>query len=65
MGKLENKIAVVTGAAMGNGEGIAKVFADQGAHVLLWDISDQVFDTAKAIEASGGKAAAYKVGVTR
>ena len=64
MGKLQNKIAVVTGAAMGNGEGIARVFANHGARVLLWDISDQVFDTAKSIESSGGNATGYKVDVT-
>jgi len=64
MGKLDNKVAVVTGAAMGNGEGIARVFASHGAQVLLWDIADQVNDTARSIEEGGGKAASYKVDVT-
>ena len=64
MGKLDHKIAVVTGAAMGNGEGIARVFANHGAYVLLWDIADQVIDTAKSIENAGGKAAIFKVDVT-
>lgn len=64
MAKLDDKVAVVTGAAMGNGEGIARIFASHGAQVLLWDIADQVFDTAKAIEDVGGKAASFKVDVT-
>jgi NAD(P)-dependent dehydrogenase (short-subunit alcohol dehydrogenase family) len=64
MGKLDNKVAVVTGAAMGNGEGIARVFASHGAQVLLWDFAEQVFDTAKSIEDAGGKAASFKVDVT-
>ena len=65
MGKLNSKTAVVTGAAMGNGEGIARVLAKHGAYVTLWDISDQVFETAKAITAEGYQATAYKVDVTK
>jgi NADP-dependent 3-hydroxy acid dehydrogenase YdfG len=33
--ELANKVAVVTGASMGIGEAIAKVFADHGASVVL------------------------------
>ncbi len=65
MGKLNNKTAVVTGAAMGNGEGIARVLAKHGASVTLWDISDQVFETAKTITEEGYLATAYKVDVTK
>ena len=46
MGKLDGRVAVVTGAAMGNGEGVARVMAGYGARVVLWDISDRVFETA-------------------
>ncbi len=63
-GKLEDKVAVVTGAAMGNGEGIARVFASHGARVLLWDVAQQVFDTARSIERDGGRASGYRVDVT-
>ena len=42
MGRLENKVAVVTGAAMGNGWGISKVFGREGAHVAMLDVSDEV-----------------------
>lgn len=63
MGKLEGRVAVVTGGAMGNGEGIARVMAKYGAHVALWDISDKVTETAEAIKADGGEATAFKVDV--
>lgn len=63
MGRLENKIAVVTGAAMGNGLGIAKVYAKEGASVAMLDINDKVFDAAREIEKNGGKTSAYKVDI--
>ncbi|NYV27965.1 SDR family oxidoreductase UcpA [Streptobacillus felis] len=39
MKKLENKVVVVTGAAMGNGFGIAKVMGKYGAKLVLTDIA--------------------------
>ena len=63
MGKLDGRVAVVTGAAMGNGEGIARVMAKYGADVALWDISDKVNETAESIRSEGLKATAHKVDV--
>ena len=40
--KLEGKSAIVTGAAMGLGEGIATVYAKYGAELLLIDMSEKV-----------------------
>jgi NAD(P)-dependent dehydrogenase (short-subunit alcohol dehydrogenase family) len=41
MGRLEGKVAVVTGAADGIGHAIAEGFAREGAHVFLSDINDK------------------------
>ncbi len=38
MFRLDKKIAFVTGAGSGIGEQIARLFAQQGAHVVLADI---------------------------
>jgi NAD(P)-dependent dehydrogenase (short-subunit alcohol dehydrogenase family) len=63
MGKLDGRVAVVTGAAMGNGEGISRVMARYGARVALWDVSDRVDETAADIESQGHQTHAYKVDV--
>ena len=63
MGKLDGRVAVVTGAAMGNGEGVSRVMAGHGAHVVLWDISDTVFETGAALQSEGHQVTARKVDV--
>ncbi len=40
MGKLEGKVALITGAARGQGEAEARLFATQGARVVLGDLLD-------------------------
>lgn len=61
MDTLEGKIAFITGAAMGNGEGIARVMADKGATVILTDKDEKVFETADDI---GRNATAYLMDVS-
>ncbi len=39
---LEGKVAVITGAAMGIGYGIAQRFHEAGAHVIIADIDEEV-----------------------
>jgi NAD(P)-dependent dehydrogenase (short-subunit alcohol dehydrogenase family) len=63
MGKLTNRVAIVTGAAQGIGEGVARALAREGAAVALWDVSDQVHQVARSISISNRKAFSYTVDV--
>lgn len=54
MKSLENKIAIVTGAGGGFGEGIARLFAQEGARVLIADLD---IERAQSVAASIGAAA--------
>ncbi|HIZ50013.1 MAG TPA: SDR family oxidoreductase [Candidatus Pseudomonas excrementavium] len=56
---LDGKIALVTGASRGIGEAIAKLLAQQGAHVIVSSRKiDGCQEVADAIVAAGGKATA-------
>ena len=44
MKKLENKTAIVTGAASGMGAAIATLFAQEGAHVVIADLHQEEID---------------------
>lgn len=61
---LEGKVAIVTGAARGIGEGIALKFAEQGANIAFTYVSDGSAEKAAALEeklkALGVKARAWK-----
>lgn len=58
--RLENKIAVVTGAASGFGRGIATRFAEEGARVMLADI-----DAAAGEDVTSGLAATAEAAFCR
>lgn len=56
-GKLEGKVAVITGAGGGQGEIIAKVLAQQGAKVtIVGRNADKLIRVAEHIKADGGQA---------
>ncbi|MCA9512037.1 MAG: SDR family oxidoreductase [Myxococcota bacterium] len=42
MGRLDGKVAIVTGAARGTGAEIARLFAEEGARVVLGDVRDEL-----------------------
>lgn len=65
MEKLEDRVAIVTGAAKGNGEGAARVMAREGATVVLTDVLDLVHKTAKSISDGGYKAVSFKMDITK
>jgi NAD(P)-dependent dehydrogenase (short-subunit alcohol dehydrogenase family) len=55
--RLQNKVAIVTGAATGIGEAIAHKFAMEGARVVVNGLpTDPVADVVNAIKKNGGRA---------
>jgi 3alpha(or 20beta)-hydroxysteroid dehydrogenase len=57
MGRLEGKVALVTGAARGQGAAEARAFAAEGASVVLTDVLD---DHGQAVAGEIGAAARYQ-----
>ena len=64
MGKLNGKVAIVTGAGHGIGKEIALSLAAEGAEVVVTDVSDEIFAVGKQIEALGADALPVKCDVT-
>lgn len=63
MGKLDNKVAIVTGAGGGFGEGIAKLYVAEGAKVVVADIRG---DEAKRVASNlGANASAFTCDVSK
>src|SRR3954447_7574238 len=55
-GRLEGKVAIVTGGARGQGEAEARLFVDEGAKVVIADVLD---DQGEALAKELGDAARY------
>lgn len=64
MNRLENKVAIVTGAASGMGEATVKLFAAQGAKVIAADINVAGLERVVAeVKAAGGDITAVQVDI--
>ena len=62
MKKLEGKVAVITGGALGLGAGIAEVYAKYGAKLCLIDIDQEVEKTAQYVRDTYGSEVITYVG---
>lgn len=63
--KLQNKVALITGSASGIGNGIAKLYAKEGAKIVIADLNPDAIDKAvQEIKNSGGEAMGVTMDVT-
>ena len=64
-GRLQDKVALITGAGSGIGREASLLFAAEGASVLAVDVnSDSVEETAEKVKAAGGDATPHVADVS-
>jgi len=61
---LENKVAIVTGAARGIGKAIAQKLSREGATVVICDLMEEISATAEELSSEGATVLPIKVDVT-
>lgn len=62
---LENKVAIITGAARGIGFAVAKRFLQEGARVAIWDVNEELLSEAsKRLEVGEDRLITMAVNVT-
>ena len=63
--RLDNKVALISGGARGIGAAVAKIFAQEGAKLVICDIlEDEGCKTAEEITAAGGECVFVRLDVT-
>ena len=61
--RLKNKVAIITGGASGIGLATAKLFAKEGAKIIIWDLSAKGEDEASQLTKEGHTVVFAKVSV--
>ena len=61
--RLKDKVAIITGGAGGIGLATAKLFAKEGAKIIIWDLSAKGEDEARQLTKEGHTAVFAKVSV--
>tara|TARA_B110000503_G_scaffold32594_1_gene52963 strand:- start:126 stop:494 length:369 start_codon:yes stop_codon:yes gene_type:complete len=64
-GRVEGKVATVTGGAQGIGAATGTRLAEEGADVVIFDIPDKGADVAAEIEATGARSVFMNVDLTK
>ena len=63
-GRLEGKVALITGAGSGMGRAAAELFAAEGARVVVSDVDENAGnETVEAVRAAGGDATFVRANV--
>ena len=64
--RLNNKVAIITGAARGIGAKSAEFFAQEGASVAIWDINtERATEVIEKIQSNGGRGIFCQCDVTK
>jgi NAD(P)-dependent dehydrogenase (short-subunit alcohol dehydrogenase family) len=64
--RFNGKVVVITGAAGGQGQAAARLFAEEGARLVVTDIDEEGAErTAEEIRDAGGEAIALRTDVSR
>lgn len=62
--RLQNKVAIITGAARGIGRGAAEVFCQEGTTVIIWDVLEEGETTAQTLREQGFRCDFKRVSTT-
>lgn len=66
MGKLDGKVALITGGAFGNGRAMALRFAQEGAAVVLGDVDEKrLAESVALVREQGGRVSAQRCDVAQ